>query len=369
MRDSKRLSIFQGVGAALAIGSLLSTMAHAAGPSERNRGLVEFMTGSDPASVAIAQDLASLVDDGATRRLLPVVGRGALDNVVDLRELRGVDLTIVPTDVLNYARQHGMPHLEGSVTYVAKLHTEELHVLARTDVMRLEDLAGKKVVFAGGARVTGPAVLEQLHIKIEPIFEDQAQALAKLRSGEVTAITYVAAKPTPLFVGLTNKDGFHYLAVSFATGMAENYVPAQLTAEDYPELIDARDPIDTIAVGTVLIVANLAPNTERYHNVANFVDAFFTLLPRLQEAAHHPKWREVNVAAELAGWRRFPPADLWLKRNLVAAAPVVDEQQLREIFTRFIDERAKAAGGTTLTAEQKGQLFDQFQRWQHGKAR
>jgi TRAP-type uncharacterized transport system substrate-binding protein len=369
MYRSNGLRVFKGAGAALLIGSLLSGTASADVVADRNRGVVELITGADPAGVAMAHDLASLVDDGATRRLLPVVGRGAIDNVIDLKALRGIDMAIVQTDVLDYARQRGMPHLEGSITYVAKLHTEELHLLARADVSSLEELAGKKVVFAGGARVTGPAVLDQLHIKIEPVFEDQGQALAKLRSGEVVAMAYVAAKPTPLFGGLSRGDGLHYLAVPFAPDMAANYVPAQLTAEDYPQLIAPESSVDTLAVGTTLMVANLTPNTERYRNVANFVDAFFTLLPRLQEAAHHPKWREVNVAAELAGWRRFPPADIWLKRNLVASAPAVDETQMREIFARFLDERAKASGSRTLTAEQKGQLFEQFQSWQRGKAR
>ncbi len=149
--------------------------------------------------------------------------------------------------------------------------------------------------------------------------------------------------------------------------MANRYVPAQLTQDEYPDLVGGSEGVDTIAVGMVLVAANLTPNTERYRNLVNFVDAFFTDLPRLQEQTHHPKWREVNVAAELAGWRRFPPADAWLKRNVVAAAPPVDEQELRDIFAQFLDERAKAAGGQTLTAEQKGQLFDQFQRWQHNK--
>jgi hypothetical protein len=37
---------------------------------------------------------------------------------------------------------------------------------------------------------------------------------------------------------------------------------------------------------------------------------------------------------------------------------------MRDIFTKFLDERTKANGGQTLTAEQKEQLFDQFKRWQ-----
>ncbi len=44
-----------------------------------NRGVVEIETsGSAGMSVRLVEDLANLVDDGATRRVLPVVGKGAL---------------------------------------------------------------------------------------------------------------------------------------------------------------------------------------------------------------------------------------------------------------------------------------------------
>lgn len=354
--------------AALLVGGFVGAAQAETAAERTNRGLVELMTSGDAASVQIAQDLASVLDDGAARRLLPVVGHGATDNLVDLRLLRGVDMAIVQTDALDYARKHTLPNLDNSITYVAKLYNEELHMLARADIRRIADLAGKKVAFAGGAKVTGPAVLGLLQVTVEPVFDDHALALQKLKSGEVAAMTYVAAKPTPLFDTLRDGTGLHFLAVPLAPALADAYVPAQLTEDDYPSLIGADAPVDTVAVGTALVAANLLANTERYRNVVNFVDAFFTQLPRLQEAPRHPKWAEVNVAAELPGWKRFAPADTWLKRNAVAAvAPAIDEKQLREIFAKFLDERAKAAGGHVLTAEQKGQLFDQFKRWQTGQ--
>jgi hypothetical protein len=237
-------------------------------------------------------------------------------------------------------------------------------VLARGEVRRIGDLADKNVDFVGSAKITGLAVVDLLQIKLVPVFDDFPLAVKKLKSGEVAAIAYVAAKPTPLFEALEPGDGLHFVAIPFLQALANAYVPTQLTATDYPRLVTADAPVDSVAVGTVLAVANLTPNTERYRNVANFVDAFFTLLPRLQEAPRHPKWNEVNVAAELAGWKRFPPADNWLKRNAVASGPSMDEKELRDIFAKFLDERAKAASGQTLTADQKNQLFDQFKRWQ-----
>ena len=47
-----------------------------------NRGVVELETARAAGiSVRIAEDLANVIDDGATRRVLPVIGKGALQNI------------------------------------------------------------------------------------------------------------------------------------------------------------------------------------------------------------------------------------------------------------------------------------------------
>jgi hypothetical protein len=126
--------------------------------------------------------------------------------------------------------------------------------------------------------------------------------------------------------------------------------------------------VDTVAVGAVLVAANLQQGTERYRNLVNFVEAFFTGFQSLLDPGHHPKWHEVSITAELPGWRRFPPAEQWLQRNTqVAAAPNL--QDLRAIFSRFIDERQQASGGAPLSPEQKNELFGQFELWQKGQPR
>ncbi len=342
--------------------------AHAETLAERtNRGLVEMITAADGASIQMAEDVASVLDDGATRRVLPVVGHGSVQNVLDLKALRGVDLAIVQSDVLEAAKQKKLVPGVETINYIAKLHNEELHILARPEIARIEDLAGKKVDFGGGAAITGAAVFDLLRIKVEALSDDHALALQKLKSGEVAAMAFVAAKPTPLFEVLRGGDGLHFLAIPLKPELASAYVPAQLTNEDYPRLIANDAPVDTIAVGMVMIVATLTPTTERYRNVVNFVDAFFTQFPRLQDAPRHPKWTEVNLTAELPGWKRFGPADTWLKRNVVAQAPTLDDKELREIFAKFLDERTRLSGGPAMSSQEKEQLFDQFRRWQNSQ--
>src|SRR5437868_6325227 len=85
-----------------------------------NRGVVELeTTGAAGISVRIAEDLANLVDDGATRRVVPVVGKGSLQNLFDLKYLRGVDLAILQTDVIDYAREQQLvPGLDAAFTYI-----------------------------------------------------------------------------------------------------------------------------------------------------------------------------------------------------------------------------------------------------------
>jgi TRAP-type uncharacterized transport system substrate-binding protein len=359
------------IAAGLALCCGLPFAASAETLAERtNRGLVEIITDGEPGSMAMTQDLASVLDDGATRRLLPVAGHGGLRALIDLEALRGIDIAIVSSDVLEQARKAKLPGtgIENGVTYIAKLHNEELHLLARGDIHSVEDLGGKRVDF-GGAPVTGPMVLGLLDVKVKRSFDDPAIAFAKLKSGEVAAIAYLAAKPTSRFAVLTGASGLHFLSIPLKPELAAAYVPARLTAEDYPGLVRADAPVDTIAVGTVMLAAKLQPNTERYRNVANFVDAFFTQFPRLQEPAHDPKWAEVNLAAELPGWTRFPPADIWLKHNVVAAAPAVSDAELHEIFAKFLDERSRLSGGRAFSEQEKDQLFDRFRRWQETEIR
>src|ERR1700746_2469913 len=78
----------------------------AADPNDANKGVVELETaGSAGISVRMAEDLASVINDGATRRIVPVVGPGSLSNLSDLKRLRGIDLAMLQIDVLDYVKE------------------------------------------------------------------------------------------------------------------------------------------------------------------------------------------------------------------------------------------------------------------------
>lgn len=361
-----------------ALACLTIRAAHAKTPSSGseisvNRGVVELETlRTAGISVRIAEDLANAIDDGATRRVLPVVGKGALENITDLKLLRGIDMALLQTDVLDYARQQNLfPGIESWVSYIAKLYNEEFHLLARQDIKTVSDLANQEVnvdLRGAGTTITAARLFDLIKIPVTATNDDQEVAIEKLRKGEIAAVAFVAGKPAPIFRNLTGNDGLHFLAIPLNPAVTAVYVPTRLTAADYPGLVPNDQPVDTVAVGAVLLAANLQQGSERYRNLANFVEAFFTEFQSLLEPGHHPKWREVNITAELPGWRRFPPAEQWLQRNVqLVSAP--NQQDLRAIFSRFIDERQQASGGPALTQQQKDELFGQFELWQKGQVR
>ncbi len=335
-----------------------------------NKGVVELETGVSASSVRIAEDLASIIDDGATRRVLPVIGSTALQSFWDLAYLRGIDMAILPADILDSVRQQrDISGVENSYTYITKLGNEEVHLLAGPGVRTLADLANQKVnldVRGSGTSATAQRLFALLAIAVLPTNDRQEQALAKLRRGDIAAMVFVAQKPAPLFQDIKREEGLHFVSLPSNAAVVNAYVPSALTAADYPALIQPNQSIDTVAIGTVLAVTALTPDSERYRNVANFVDIFFTQFPTLQEPGHDPMWRQINLAAELPGWKRFAPAQQWLDRDAAAARQKQQAvpQDMQAMFARFLDARMAISGGVQMSAREKQEMFEQFRMWQ-----
>jgi hypothetical protein len=150
-------------------------------------------------------------------------------------------------------------------------------------------------------------------------------------------------------------DRFHLVTVDYAKPLQGDYLPASLSAKDYPNLIAEGDKVDTIAVPAVLAAYNWAPNTDRYRKLALFVDAFFTKFPTFQNPPFHPKWKEVSLSAPLPEWQRFPAAKQWLDRRGI-------EPVARNRFEEFLKQNPAAA--RLPSDSDREALFKQFQAWE-----
>lgn len=354
---------YQSILFALALIAVWAVPAAAQSVIERtNRGVVAYMTGPSIPSVTMAMDLARVVDDGSTRRVLPVIGRGADQGLNDLLYLRGIDVGVARLDVLEAAKRGGLVSPK-SLTYITRLNVEKLHVLAPVTVNGIGELAGKRVAFARSALPAGPALFDLMGIKVDAEVDDAAAVLQKLRKRQVAAAVFLGSEPIPALAALGVSENLRLLPVSPVTTLPAIYESSRLPEEAYPSLMPARSTIVTVGVGTALLVAPLAPSSDRYRNVANVVEAFFPLVPQLQDKPGTSAWNEVDLTAEVPGWQRFPPAAAWLARNAAPVAALPTDDALRALFSRFLDERSLLVSGGTMSEAEKEQIFNLFQGW------
>jgi TRAP-type uncharacterized transport system substrate-binding protein len=306
-------------------------------------------------------EVASVLNDGDNLRILPIVSYGAASNLDDLLYLRGVDAAVTQSDVFEYFRtQRKTPNLERRVQYIIRLPIAELHILARNDVQSLEDLRGKKVNFgpAGtGASLTGTIVFQRLGINVEQVLIDQPTALQKLQSGQVDAIARVIPKPIDFFGKIPQSAGLHLVNIPFTKTFEDLYTLGEFNKQDYPNLLQGQDRIDTIAVPAVLAVFNWPKNTDRYAKVDRFIQYLFSRWDSLQHPPYHPKWRDVNLAATVPGWTRFSAADDQLQQ---IQAQQQQKQQQRADFDTFLSHQPRMPASDADREE----LFRKFIQWQ-----
>src|SRR5262249_37488750 len=110
-----------------------------------NEGTVTVITAPVGGATAMfGSDLARVLDDDATVRVLPVLGKGPVRNVVDILYLKSIDMGAVAADVPEfYKLQYKIPDIQSRLRYIAKLYHNELHIVAPKSIKSIFDLDGK----------------------------------------------------------------------------------------------------------------------------------------------------------------------------------------------------------------------------------
>lgn len=341
-----RRSLLSGVTAAAVLGRACPSAAGPSAAAGAQPFTIEIVGGEiDGTSMRIASDLTSVLNSD-TMRVIPIVGKGSLQNLADLIQLPDVDLALVGADVLSYAQSQKLfPGDLSKVQYICKLYDDDVHVCALPGIRTLADLQGKAVnvdVEGSGTNLTARAIFRTLGIAPDFRNEEAAIAQARLRQGEIAANVYVSGKPVPLFAMQPPDTGLHMLPVVSTPELEKSYLPGGLlTHADYPALIGADQTVETVGVGMALAVRAGPPGTPRYNHLVTFVDGFFSKFPELLKPPHHPKWHDVNLAAAQAGWVRFAPAAAWLAQHRPSpeAVSAGADIRMRAQFDAFLAQR------------------------------
>ncbi len=267
--------------------------------------------------VRIAADLADAFDQGYELRVVPVIGKGSVRNIEDLLLLRGIDIAIVQSDVLDfYKRANLYPGIEDKVGYIARLYNEEVHLLARGEFASIDDLRRHRVNFGtegSGTFMTAGIIFDELAVEVEATTFPEPEALAKLRAGEIDALVFVGGQPLTLLTQIEADSGLKLLPIPQGR-VHGSYMAGTLSAASYPHLIAPGETVPTLSVGAVMAAYDWPADNPRSAKVKRFVDHFFADFDRLKRAPYHPKWQEVDIRAPLPGWHRLAAARADLDR-------------------------------------------------------
>jgi uncharacterized protein len=318
--------------------------------------------GPAAAETMLAADMASLFPHGEHLRVLPMLGDAGAGNLASLLNNPRVDVAFVSTDALAGETAKDK-RLADKLELVARLSPQEVHVLARADVSSLAGLSGRQVGFgpAGSASaVTAAALFKALGLRTEPVSLDAPTAIERLKQGKISAVVIVGGKPLPLVSAIPASAGIHLLPISFGLSLEAAYLPTRLEAADYPNLIQEGAEVPTIATGMVLLAARAKQDSAAAQRVSRFVGTVFPRFAELRAQDRHPKWREVNLAASLPGFKRNAAAEAWLAgQQGEPAQPMAAHASAAE--TSGLPE------SLVMSEEQKEALFKRFIEWQRTK--
>jgi uncharacterized protein len=322
-----------------------------------------------------AEDIRNVVNDLRPDgiRVMPVLGVGGLQNLQDVLFLKNVDMGVVDEDDLVLLKKRDptlFADIEQSVQYITKLYNSEFHVLARNDIKSYDDLRGKKVSFNlkdSQTDVSADIIFNMLGIEVQRVNYDNDEALARLKRGDIAAMIILSGAPQAAMVTVTRQDHLHFLPLDERSlpnhdvrPILAKYLPAELTHEEYPELIPEGGSVSTVGNRSLLVTYAWSEGSPRYNRLAKFVGEFFGKINQFRDPARHPKWAEVNIAAEMPGWVRFKPAADWIAehRNATLASP-----SLRPTFDQFVQNYAQSNGLKGMTDRDREALFVKFQQF------
>jgi TRAP-type uncharacterized transport system substrate-binding protein len=311
-------------------------------------------------------ELARAVADGDNMRVMPFISQGSASNLEDLLYLRGVDVAVTQSDVFEFFRtERATPNLEKRIHYIFRFPPSETHVVARKEIRTIEDLRGKKVHFGSdgaSGTLTGPILFQRLGIEVRQVegTMDNPTGMHKVATGEIDAVVRVTGKPTAYITKIPANSGLHLVPIPFSKKFTDYYALGEFTNEDYPNLVPPGERIDTISVPGVMAVYNWPKNTDRYRKVERFVERLFANWDKLLHAPYHPKWKDINLAATVEGWTRFPVAEQELAR--LKGAGAANQQDLNREFQAFLNRPGETPKATPTQTEREA-LFRQFLQW------
>lgn len=284
-------------------------------PCESSNACIGMVIDSgDPVLIQMGQEMSKLVTDKQAGTVVKPTA-GPIANVSRLLSRENAGLSVVPSDMLQYAVRSDDPKLRKAKDYLRFIMTigrKVVHVVARKDIARLEDLAGKRVVMGPDntaswvvsnniLHLRGVTPSQRLQLKppegISAVLTDQADAAFLI--GDAPMEKLVAMRESADFG--PHVDQVHMLELKFPltdTGYKSVTV-------NYPGF---AENIETVAILPTLVSYDFTRKSTRYYRrrCSELAKIGETVRSRLEElrASGHKQWSATSWEIEAGNWQK-----------------------------------------------------------------
>jgi TRAP-type uncharacterized transport system substrate-binding protein len=282
--------------------------------SPAQRQLTILADSGDPTALRLAGELGGVMngDDAQIKTLGGATSHAAMAKTIGAD---AADFALVPLDALIDPLQGG--DWRQHAPYVARLHNEDVVLVAPRAIADIRQLAGRKVnVGAADSAAAATASLIFSRLNVSSTWTNFAlrEALQRLKDGRIDAVLMVGGRNSELLAAFGDDGRFHLAAIPYAPSLGPAYAPARETAKDWPKLIGTDEKVDTLSVPLALVAID-GGDPERAQRMAPAAGRFLANFGQLLDESKDPSWREVNLAAQVDQTPRFAAAQAWLDQN------------------------------------------------------
>ncbi len=273
--------------------------------------------------VAFGNDIAN-ISKKAGQQIIIKTSNGSVENLKRITENgENAGLGIVQSDVLGFLKRSDNPNSKNvakKLRMIAPFYQEEIHILARKDIASFADLAGKRIIIGqrgSGNMLTSMNLLTLLGVRPAKYMQlAPPEGIVAVLAGEADALIFVGGKPVPLFKNLEDIElasggrnahllkKVHFVPLSSEKLMRE-YSKSSISADDYSFV---TEDVPTVAVTAMLVSYDFSDSDGAYQKMR--CKQIATISGAIQEnmtylrANGHPKWKQVNLARKIGGWKK-----------------------------------------------------------------
>ena len=285
----------------------------------------------------LIDDMGRALQTNTEVRAIPVIGVSHLQSVYDQLHLKGVDLSIIHSDVLEYlARTQNYERVFTHINSLGTLYREKIAVIAGSQYTSLQDLSGQKVNFGsvgGGADLAGTLVFDTLGIAVEPSRFDKFEAIEKVKTGELAATLFLLEDTPEQLQALSPEENITILPIPNVDELLSVYSPETFDSSEFPLIISKGETVPTLSASVIIASYNW-PDKEslRYKKLARFVNGLIANLDVLESGeGYEEAWQSISFDADVPGVQRLPMVQDILSQQATDKQQIADKERSAEL--------------------------------------